>query len=357
MGLPFEVSLGGQPPPTLAVMHERNRLKLVVKVPATSANLGPGFDALGLALSFGLEVRIRPSEVDRAIGLEGDPEIPEPAHNLLFRAADAAYRAAGAKRPPLEIETAVALPLSRGLGSSAAAAVAGLVGANALLGGSLGRLQLLALATTLEGHPDNVAPAIFGGITVSAVRSRPRADAAADADAAAAADADAGADADADAGADADTVAFSPIVLHPDLAHRLGLVVVIPEFRLSTAAARAALPPTLPHKDATFNAARAALLVAALTSGRVDLLSEALQDRLHQPFRAALVPGMARAMAAGCKAGAYGVTISGAGPTLLAWCPHGEREAIGQAMADAWDLAADIRVAEIAPGGAEATAW
>ncbi|MBM3275039.1 MAG: homoserine kinase, partial [Candidatus Sericytochromatia bacterium] len=130
----------------------------------------------------------------------------------------------------------------------------------------------------------------------------------------------------------------------------------IPEFRLSTAAARAALPQTLPHADATFNAARAALLVAALSSGRTDLLAEALQDRLHQSYRAALVPGMDRVMSAGRKAGAFGVTISGAGPTLLAWCPRDRREAIGKAMADVWEFPCEVRLAEIAPGGAEATA-
>lgn len=306
-------------------IEEQSARAVAVLVPATSANLGPGFDSLGMALDLALDARIRAAESDRAIGLEDDPDMPPVAGNLCFRAADALYHAAGKVRPPLEIETRTAIPLSRGLGSSAAAVVAGLVGANALLGNPLGRDDLVGLATALEGHPDNVAPALLGGVTAAATRAD-------------------------------GSVCVAPVPVHPALVAGLGLALVIPEYRLATAAARAVLPAMVPHRDATFNAGRAALLVAALASGRLDLLADALEDRLHQPFRSALVPGMAEAMAAGRDLGAYAVTISGAGPTLLAWCPRERRDAIGKGMAQAWAIGAVARNAEISLAGAAAQA-
>ncbi len=298
---------------------------IAVMVPATSANLGPGFDALGMALDLPLEVRIRVAAADRALGFQDDPDMPPVAGNLCFRAADALFRAAGLMRPRLEIETRVAIPLSRGLGSSAAAVVAGLLGANSLLGDPLETEALLGLATKLEGHPDNVAPALLGGLTAAALRQDGK-------------------------------VRVAAVPVHPDVMAGLGLALVIPEFRLPTAAARAALPPSVSHRDATFNAGRAALLVAALASGRLDLLSDALEDRLHQPYRSALVPGMKQIMALGRDLGAYAVTISGAGPTLLAWCPRDRREVIGQGMAEAWAVGAIARNAEISSQGANAKA-
>ncbi len=297
--------------------------QVAVSVPATSANLGPGFDALGMALDLALEVVIGEASADAVLGHDDDPEIPPPAGNLIFRAAAAAYEAAGLARPPLAVETSVHVPLSRGLGSSAAAVVAGLVGANALLGGSLDAASLLRLATQLEGHPDNVAPALAGGVTASAVT----------------------------AGGE---VATAKIAVHPAIRAAIGLVLIVPDFRLATAAARAALPAGVSHADATFNAARAGLLVAALAGGRPDLLAEALRDRLHQPYRAALVPGMERMLELGCELGAHAVTISGAGPTLLAWCPRERAEAIGQELAAAWEVRAEARLVEIAEDGAHA---
>lgn len=294
-----------------------------MQVPATSANLGPGFDSLGMALDLALEVRIRVGESDRVIGLESDPDMPPVPENLYFRAARILFEAVGAPRPPLEIETVKAIPLARGLGSSAAAAVAGLMGANALLQGPLPPEDLVKLATRLEGHPDNVAPALLGGVTAAAVRHDGE-------------------------------VRVARIPLSPALLADLGLALVIPTFRLATAAARAALPGTVPHRDAAFNASRAALLVAALASGRVDLLPDALEDRLHEPYRSPLVPGLREAVEAGRRLGAYAVTLSGAGPTLLAWCPRERREAIGRGIASAWSLPAEVVPAEIRIEGATA---
>lgn len=252
-----------------------------VRVPATSANLGPGFDCLGLALTMWNVVTAEPAlawEVE--VRGEGEASLPRGADNLVARAARRALEEAGAAGTALRLTLDNGVPLARGLGSSAAAAVGGLLAADALLGHPLGRERLLALAVELEGHGDNAAPALWGGLTVFSPREGGGA-----------------------------VVRFPP---PPGL--RLG--VVIPEVPVSTAAARAALPGTVPRDDAVHNVQRACLLVAALAAGRLDLLGYALSDRLHQPYRAPLVPGLAEALAGGVP-GVSGVCLSGSGPTLL----------------------------------------
>ena len=191
------------------------------------------------------------------------------------------------------------IPLSRGLGSSAAAIVAGLKAANTLLGNRFSRRELLQMATDIEGHPDNVAPAIFGGFTVSVV-TRGRVE------------------------------CFS---LMPRMA--LKLVVAVPEFPLSTKLARSVLPQEVPLKDAVFNVSRAALLVAALLKGHPRFLRSALSDALHQPYREKLIPGMKDVFRAAHKAGALGASLSGAGPCLMAYALQDE-EAVGEAMVKAF---------------------
>ena len=255
-----------------------------VRVPATSANLGPGFDALGLALALHNEVEARESDgVAVEVVGEGAGGLPTTDDNVVARGVRLAYEAAGRAFKGVALRCVNRVPTSRGLGSSAAAWVGGLVAGNALCGGPLSRDALLALATRAEGHPDNVAAALLGGLTVSCV----------------AADG-----------------AVSAVSLPVPAA--LTWVALIPETRLSTAEARAVLPASVPRADAVFNVQRVALLLAALQSGRVEALGAALDDRLHQPYRLRLFPWMPGVVAAACAAGALGCVLSGAGPALLA---------------------------------------
>ena len=194
------------------------------------------------------------------------------------------------------------IPLSRGLGSSAAAIVAGIKAANAILGNPLNRQELLKLATDIEGHPDNVAPALFGGITVSIVNK-----------------------------GQVQTFSFVPKL-------RLKLVVAVPDFPLSTRMARQVLPKEIPMKDAIFNIGRASMLIGALIKGKERFLKNAFDDALHQPYRAELVPGMEDVFNAAKEAGALGVAMSGAGPCLIAFTAdrdHVENE-VASSMAQAF---------------------
>ena len=271
-----------------------------VRVPATSANLGPGFDALGLALRLHNVLELEPAE-EPAIEVEGEgaATLPRDPSHLAYRAALAVHARAGRPARAFRIRQRNRIPLGRGLGSSAAAIVAGAVVANALLGDPLDRQGLLDLAAELEGHPDNVAAALLGGLVVCA-----------------------------DTPSGIRWVRLTP----PALA----AVVAVPEFAVSTREARRLLPPQVPFGDAVFNVTRTALLVAALTAGRTDLLGQATEDRLHQPYRAALVPGLEEAFAAARRAGAHGVALSGSGPTVLAL---GEAAGIGEAIARAFRAA------------------
>jgi homoserine kinase len=271
-----------------------------VRVPATSANLGPGFDSFGLALQLHDDVVVRVAESGLAIDVagEGASDVRRDKRNLVARAIRATFDALGGQPRGLEIVCANRIPHSRGLGSSAAAIVAGVVAARELVVGGHERLPddaALRLAAELEGHPDNVAAALFGGFTVAwtdTPESGPPA------------------------------VGAVRLDVHPDVVP----VVFVPATKASTASARKLLPPTVPHRDAALNAARAGLLVVALTR-RPDLLLTATQDRLHQTYRA---PAMARSAALVERLRAAGVpaTISGAGPTVLALAAGGDAERV-----------------------------
>lgn len=280
-------------------------MTVTVRVPATSANLGPGFDALGLALRLHNTVSIEPADSPE-IGIEGEGErtLPRDASHLVYQAAAAvAARAAEVGKAPgiraFRITQRNAIPLARGLGSSAAAIVGGAVAANALLGGPLDQQALLDLATEMEGHPDNVAPALLGGLVVCTRTPT--------------------------------GVRWMRLAPPP-----LKVVLAVPDYPVSTEEARRRLPARVPFPDAVFNVTRAALLVAALTGGRPDLLDEATQDRLHQPYREHLIPGLQEVFAAARRAGAYGVALSGSGPAVLAF---GDAAGIGPAMAQAFEAA------------------
>jgi homoserine kinase len=258
-------------------------MPLVVGAPATVANLGPGFDALALAVDLWNEVEAD-TDAAPAVSVEGEGagELPEDASNLVFRAMAWLAREAGGSIPPLALRCRNRIPLERGLGSSAAAVVSGLVLADRLLGTALDPDRLLEVAVDIEGHPDNVAACLRGGAVV-AYLSR--------------------------SGWRAERLAPHPV---------LRLAVLIPEHeRLPTADARRVLPREVPLADAAFNLGRAALAVLALTE-RPALLPEALEDRLHQQRRLPLVPG-ARALFEELRAAGLPVCVAGAGPALLAF--------------------------------------
>jgi homoserine kinase len=274
-------------------------LTVHVRVPASSANLGAGFDALGLALSLYNEVVAREADgVDVTVEGEGAGRLPTGDRNVVALGVSAAYQAAGRRFRGCSLRCVNRIPLARGLGSSAAAWVAGLVAGNLLMGGPLDRAALLGLAARAEGHPDNVAAALYGGLTVSA------------------------------GGVDGATAVSLPVPAD------LRWVALVPDTPSSTAEARAVLPATVPRQDAVFNVQRVALLLAALQARRLDVLPTALADRLHEPYRQRLFPWMPEVAEAARKAGALGCVLSGAGPSLLAVVAgaSGEAEAVGRAM-------------------------
>jgi homoserine kinase len=259
------------------------QVRVHVRVPASSANLGPGFDALGLALGLYNEIEAREDErVTLTVEGEGAGQLPTDAENVVARAVRAAYEAAGRAFRGCALACVNRIPLARGLGSSAAAWVGGLVAGNALLGSPLDRAALLALAARAEGHPDNVAAALLGGLTV--------------------------------AYGDGDGARALALPV-PDW---LRCVVLVPGVSMSTAEARAILPDSVTRADAVFNVQRVALLLAALQAGRADALPAALEDRLHEPYRLRLFPWMKEVVSAARAAGALGCVLSGAGPSLLA---------------------------------------
>ena len=258
-------------------------MSIDVRVPATSANLGPGFDVLGLAL--GLYNEIGYDEADRvtvAIEGEGAGSLDPGEGNVVARAARMVYETAGRRFPGAAIRCLNRIPPARGLGSSAAAWVGGLLAANSMLGLPLDRDAVLALACRAEGHPDNVAAALFGGLTVSCVSG--------------------------------EGVRAVSLPVPVDLLW----VVLVPDMESSTREARAILPQTVSRADAVFNLQRMGLFLAAIASGRVDALGVAMEDRLHEPQRQALFPWMAAVRRAALEAGALGCALSGAGPSLLA---------------------------------------
>jgi homoserine kinase len=275
-----------------------------VRVPATTANLGPGFDALGLALSLYNEVHAA-TAAQTAVSVEGEGagRLPTTEKNVIVRAMRLVYEAVGRAPEAWSVRCVNRVPPARGLGSSAAAWVGGIAAANALLGSPLDRAAMLRLAAAAEGHPDNVAAAVYGGLTVAA-------------------------------GDGSATLALTLPV-----PSALTWVALIPDVTSATAEARAVLPSSVPRSDAVFNVQRVALLLASLQIGRLDALPLALDDRLHQPYRRKLFPWMPAVADAARAAGALGCVLSGAGPSLLALAP-GASETAGVAAAMEKALAA-----------------
>ncbi len=266
--------------------------KVSVSTPASTANLGAGFDCLGLALNLRNVVELwdtgRGSGLEIDVEGEGEDLLPTDDSNLVYRAAEKVFARLG-KRPGglLRLHAVNGIPLGSGMGSSAATIVGGLVAANALVAdqrGGLARDEILRLAYEMEGHPDNAAAALYGGLTLVS--------------------------------ASGDELMARAVAVPP-----MRVVIVLPEMRLSTAEARAALPAQVPLADAVYNLGHALFTVQALAAGDEALLSWAVGDRLHQPYRQRLIPGYATVAAEARKAGATAVALSGAGPSLLAFAP------------------------------------
>jgi homoserine kinase len=274
-----------------------------VTVPATSANCGPGFDALGLALAVHNEVELEEAE-PTAVEIEGEgaDRLPRDDRNVVVRGAALVYEAAGRRFPGLAVRQRNRIPPSRGLGSSASAWLGGILGANALLGDPLPPEALFDLAVAQEGHPDNLGAALHGGFTVTCW--------------------------------DGESRARVTLPIPPELR----FAVLVPDLEASTAAARAALPPSYSRADAAFNVGRTALLVAAWSRARWELLGGAMTDRLHEPYRArALFPWLGTVCAAARGAGALGAALSGAGPSVLAVAPEANAAAVADAMRRAFE--------------------
>jgi homoserine kinase len=274
----------------------------VVRVPASTANLGPGFDVMAAALALHLELEVRETG---SFAVHTELRVPRDRSNLLVRAFERLHPA-----DAFEFHIASAIPLTGGLGSSAAAIVAGLVAADHLFELDA---DIRALATELEGHPDNVSAAIEGGFVICEDRAVHRFDA--------------------------------PMGLEA--------VLVIPESAVRTAQARAALPQTVPIADAVFNVAAASTLTLGLVTGSWDLIAAGLNDRLHQPHRAHLYPRSAELVTRAIEFGALGATISGAGPTVLVWCTYEQTGAVIERLRSAADGWAEVLRAPFESQGAD----
>ena len=252
-----------------------------IQIPATSANLGAGFDALGLALTFYNYVEMEESDridITSADGLD----IPTYEKNLIYISAKDLFAVCGRKLEGLKLVQTNNIPMARGLGSSSACIVAGLAGANHMLGNPLTTDDLVDLAAQIEGHPDNTAPALLGGIV---------------------------------------TAVFDGRKVHwvkQEVFTKLKFVAIIPDFELKTEKARACLPKEVSHKDAVYNLSRAALFSASLLTGKFENLRTAVHDKLHQPYRMELIPHCREVFDIAYTHGAYGAYISGAGPTIMA---------------------------------------
>ena len=308
-------------------------MKVSVKVPASSANLGPGFDCLGLALPIyntitieetvlpGTGIEINLMSEDEAIDEMVFDNIPRDENNIVYKAVEMLYNSIGQEPSELKINIQAQIPITRGLGSSSSIVVGGLLAANKLLGCPADETALLAIATEVEGHPDNVAPAILGGMVLATQE---------------------------------DDGTLSYCKLHwPD---EWDITVCIPDFELSTEIARSILPKEVPMQDAIFNAKHLAMLVQAVNTKDPKLMKVALKDRLHQPYREKLVPGMVEIMEAfKHEDGVLGCVLSGAGPSMLVISHKYDIDKIKSTVKDIWEaqnIKVDIRTLKVEEQGA-----
>ncbi|HEV7388504.1 MAG TPA: homoserine kinase [Gemmatimonadaceae bacterium] len=307
-------------------MIESRPMKARVKVPASTSNLGAGFDCVGVAVDRWLSASVEVSESARVehvtvIRSGAVADLAEKAEDDLlhlgFRLACQSRSQPVPKRVDYQVSSTI--PVARGLGASAAALIAGAMLANESLGLGLSREEIAALCSREEGHPDNIGPAVFGGGVLS-INNR-------------------------------EEYTFSPLRIHPEIA----LVFAVPEIEIETSAARAVLPDSLPYGTAVAAIAKSAALVQGLSTGDAKLLSYALDDVVHVPFRRSLIPEYDSVVSAAVSAGAFGATLSGSGSTMLAVAPTRIASRVGSAMRDAWSDAgqtAEVIIGKKSVGGA-----
>lgn len=259
-----------------------------VRVPATSANLGPGFDSLGLALN--LYNNFHFEEIPSGIEIIGALDSESHRANLVYTSMLKTFDHLGYKFKGIRIKIETNIPVSRGLGSSASCILGGVMGANKIAGSPLSIEQIFNLATHIEGHPDNIAPALFGGLIASIMED--------------------------------EDIYYNKI----SVADGLKFIALVPDFTLSTKDARAVLPRDISYKEAVENVSRVSLLISALSNGRFDLLKHSLKDNLHQPYRGKLIEGFDKVLDQVYQLNALGGYLSGAGPTIMALVDEEDRD-------------------------------
>ena len=309
-------------------------MKVNVKVPASSANIGPGFDCLGMALPLyniitieetvlpGTGIEINIMSKDESIDESTFENIPKDENNLVYKAIEMLYNSIGQEPSELRINIQTGIPIARGLGSSSSIVVGGLLAANELLGRPADEKALLAIATEVEGHPDNVAPAILGGLVLATQE-------------------------------DDGTLSYCKLEW-PD---EWDITVCVPEFQLATEISRSVLPKEVPMQDAIFNAKHLGMMIQAINTKDSKLMRLAMKDRLHQPYREKLVPGMHEIMEAfKHEDGVLGCVLSGAGPSLLIVSYKYDLDKIKSIVKEAWELQnikSEIKTFKIENEGAE----
>jgi homoserine kinase len=304
---------------------DKDRSSFEVRVPGSTSNLGSGFDCFGLALKLYLTVRAtavpdaaEPCRVTTT-GAKENEALPRNAVNLIYRAMSFAARSEGTSLPPVELVVHNEIPLASGLGSSAAAIVAGIKLAGLITGKDIPDQSILNYATEFEGHPDNVAASLHGGFVASCTAR--------------------------------DKTVLSAKFDWPS---NICVVVISPNSQLPTHVARAALPRTVSRVDAVYNLQRAALFVTAIAQQRYEILWEAMHDRLHQPQRESLVPGLAAALALPRMPGLLGIALSGAGPSIVSLVESNEEE-IGQRIAKCFKVESTVRTLDVDNEGCRVT--
>ena len=284
-----------QPAQTLAT---GTRCKVIV--PGSTANMGPGFDSVGCAVAvrnhFVFEIAPEGSADGAELSGPGAAGIPTTRDNLALETARGHFERMGLKAPALRLKAEIDVPNARGLGSSSTAIVAGLVAANRLLDNPLSTSELLDVAVEIEGHPDNVAPALLGGLVVAAAKSTP--------------------------------LSYFHVRVHSSVR----FLFIVPDYMVKTSEARARLPQTIPYADAIFNSSRSPIVVMSLQNGDLRPLRAAMEDRLHTPYRKPLFRSYDDFERAALQAGAAGFCVSGAGPTMLAVCTADSINSVAEAL-------------------------
>ena len=308
-------------------------MKVSVKVPASSANIGPGFDCLGIALPIyntitleetvipGTGIEINVMSEDESVDEIALENVPKDENNIVYKAVELLYNSIGQVPSELKINIQSQIPIARGLGSSSSVIVGGLLAANKLLGNPADETAILAIATEVEGHPDNVAPALLGGFVLSNKEED-------------------------------GTVTYSKL----NWPQEWDITVCIPDFELSTNISRSVLPKEVPMQDAVFNAKHLGMLIQAVNTCDPKLMKQALQDRLHQPYREKLVPGMKEIIdTLKNEDGVLGCVLSGAGPSMLVISHKYDVDKIKSIVKDIWDkqnIKADVKTIKIEEQGA-----